>query len=141
MGAEGSRAPVVLAVDVGGDRAADGDVLGSGNDGQHPSGGHGGVKQLSDRDTGVCSDGTRGGVEVKALERRGVEHQPARQLGRVAVAAAHPPRDRVGPDRSARAGHEFVQLIGRAGTYQGHRSTLTAAPAAHAGVRPRRAGA
>ena len=40
VGAEGSRAPVVLAVDVGGDRAADGDVLGSGNHCQHPSGGH-----------------------------------------------------------------------------------------------------
>ena len=81
------------------------------------------------------------GSRSKRLSAVASSTRPPRQLGRVAVAAAHPPRDRVGPDRSARAGHEFVQLIGRAGTYQGHRSTLTAAPAAHAGVRPSRAGA
>ena len=37
MAAERPRGPVVLAVDVAGDRAADGDVLGAGNDRHHPA--------------------------------------------------------------------------------------------------------
>ena len=49
MAAKGPRRPMVLAVDIAGDRAADGDVLSAGDDRHHPTAGHERMQQLADR--------------------------------------------------------------------------------------------
>ena len=108
VAAERAGAPVVLAVDVRSDRAADADVLGAGDDRQDPAGRCQRVQQLGERDPGLGGDEPLLRIERKPVQAAGVQQAPGGELGRVAVAAAHPPRqDRraptgPGPPRAAR---------------------------------------
>ena len=52
VGAKGAGDVVVFAVDVVGDGAAEGDVLGSWGDGEEPAAGDGEVEDLGERDAG-----------------------------------------------------------------------------------------
>ena len=101
MAAERARGAVVLAVDVAGDRAADGHVLGTRHD-RHDPARAGSAARAARRVSRPPAPGhvPRSASSSIALEPGGVEHEAAAQLGRVAVAAPHPAGDRAGRDRA-----------------------------------------
>ena len=92
--AEAARAVVVLAVDVGGDGAADGDLPGAGQH-RHPQPERQrGPHQLIEVDAGVEVGDVGVGVDrVDPVQRRHVDDQPAAVLRVVAVGAAQPAGD------------------------------------------------
>ncbi len=94
MVAEAARAVVVLAVDVGGDRAADGDLPGA-RQHRHPQPERQRrLHQLVEVDAGVDVGQLGVGVDrVDAVQRRHVDDQAAAVLRVVAVGAAQPAGD------------------------------------------------
>src|SRR5690606_26923994 len=84
---------VVLAVDVGGDGAADGHVPGTGRDGDEPAERHHAAHDRVEAHARVDTDDPAVEVDLaEAGQHSGVEHGAARVLGGVAVAAAEPAR-------------------------------------------------
>jgi hypothetical protein len=94
VGGEGAVAVVVLAVDVRGDGAADGDVAGAGGDGHEPALGHGEAEEVVEAQAGLGGDDPGAAVEGQHLAHaRGVGHRAAGVLGGVPVGAAQAPGD------------------------------------------------
>ena len=92
--AEAARAVVVLAVDVAGDRAADGDLPGAGEHRNPQSERQRRLHQLVEADARVHFGQAGVGVDrVDLVQRRHVDHQPAAVLGVVAVGTAQPAGD------------------------------------------------
>ena len=79
---------VVLAVDVGGDRSADGHVAGAGGDRHEEAAGHEVAHQRVDAGAGRGPHDAGGRVEVEVAHAGGVDHPAAGVLGAVAVAPA-----------------------------------------------------
>ena len=66
VAAEGAGDVVVFAVDVVGDGAAEGDVLGAGGDGEEEAAGDGEVEDLGEGDAGFGGEEAGLGIEVRA---------------------------------------------------------------------------
>ena len=93
VAAERPGGAVVLAVDIAGDRAADGDVLGAGDDGHHPARRRRARPAARRASTPACGrDGPASRVELEPVEPRGVEHD--------AAVAAGPRRRSCAPSRA-----------------------------------------
>src|SRR5690242_14814858 len=99
MGAERPVDAVALAMDVARDRTADGDVLGARKDRQRPSAGYELPKEPAERHARLGDHLSALSVETEAGKGCEVEHASAVELGRVAVAAAFPSRERPAPVR------------------------------------------
>jgi hypothetical protein len=98
VAAEAARPVVVLAVDVVGDRAADGHVLGTGRDRKEPAARNDERENLVQTHAGLAGEQAGGGIErVEAVQTAGGEEDaPLVQTG-IAIAAA----ESVGQRRSA----------------------------------------
>ncbi len=91
---EGARDVVVLAVDVGPDRAADGDMAGAGRHRYEPAERQQHLHQSVQGDPRVAQHGAAGDVDgVDSVQARHVEHGAARVLRRVPVRPSQAPRD------------------------------------------------
>jgi hypothetical protein len=91
---ERARDVVVLAVDVGADRPADGDVARAGGDRHEPAERQQQAHQRVQGDARVAEHGAALDVDgVDAVQARHVEHGPARVLRGVAVRPAQAPGD------------------------------------------------
>lgn len=103
---EAASAVMVLAVDIAGDRPADGDLPGSRQHRDPQPERQGGFHQLVEVDPGVDVDQLGVGVNgVDSVQRRHVDHQPTAVLGVVPIGAAQPARDSTpaAPDSATRA--------------------------------------
>ncbi len=86
MGAERAVDVMALAVDVAGDRAADGDEARAGRHGHEPTLRDDHPQQLVEADAGVDRDRARVGVEPdRIVARLEADHRAAAVLRRVAV--------------------------------------------------------
>src|SRR5262249_5662964 len=116
MLAEGSFAPRVLAVDVGGSSAANGNGHNAGDDGGHPAIGKSVAPELFDGGAWLNGDLARGGIPGEdAVHQGGVEDDGAGVEGGVAVAAARTAQG----DRATVRGDltkDSGNLVRRAGT-------------------------
>ena len=112
--AEGAGDVVVLAVDVVGDGAAEGDVLGSGRDGQEESARHGEVEDLRERDARFGGEHAGRGIEVdQAVHAGGLQQGAVLEQADVAVAAAQADGERaVVQARPGRPGKSLCQFSG-----------------------------
>ena len=90
--------------------------------------GHERSEQLADRDTGLRGHRPLRAVELEVLQPGRLEHQPAAELRGVAVAAAHPTRDRPATAQRQPGARAAPMLPGRE---QADRGAARAAPAVH----------
>lgn len=112
MTGEGSRGPVVPAVDVGADGAADGDMAGRRGHRDEPAEREQRPQQAAQAHPGVADHRPRDGVDrADPVQRGHVEHGAARVLRGVTMGAPQPPGDH--PARSASA-HDHRGLLVRA---------------------------
>ncbi len=89
MGAEGSSAVMVLAVNVVGNRSANGDEAGAGSDGKEPSLGEKHLNDVAEADAALAADHARGLIEPEdAVKAAAVDQFASGVETRVAVTAA-----------------------------------------------------
>ena len=113
VAAEGAGDVVVLAVDVVGDGAAEGDVFGSGRDGQEEAARDGEVEDLRERDAGLGGEKAGLGVEVDQAVHAGGEQQIAvLEQADVAIAAAQSDGQRAVVQAAAAGGKSLCQCSG-----------------------------
>ena len=107
------RLVVVLAVDVRGDGAPDGDLTGAGGDGDEPAEGDEPAHQGIDAGAGLCGDDALLHVQAaQAGHPGGVHHQAAGVLRRVAVGAPEATGDDAALGCGLQHGGQLV-LVGR----------------------------
>ena len=105
---------MVLAVDVGRQRPAHGDVAGPGRDGDEPAAGHKQAQQGVEARARLDADHAPVEVEVEhPVERGGVDHGAAGVLGRIAVAASQAAGDRPAPARVLEDVLDVLDRVGR----------------------------
>lgn len=110
MAGEGTGDVVVLAVDVGADRPADGHIAGAGRDRHEPAERQQHLHQPVQGDARVAQHGAAVGVDrVHPVQARHVEHGTARVLRRVPVGPSQPSRD--APARAALPDREGGLLV------------------------------
>ena len=95
VAAEGAGDLVVLAVDIVGDGAAEGDVLGAGSDGKEEAARNSEVEDLRERNAGLGGQDAGLGVEIdQAVHAGGLEQRAVLQQADIAVAATESDRKR-----------------------------------------------